>query len=149
MKNLPKRIQAKTSPKHVEVEACILWCIDPRFRGAREKLLEVTGIKNPDLLLLAGGAKSLARKNSPEQEFVTTQLKKLAAAHHWKLLILTVHVDCAMYGGLKAFGGDTAKERKKLLADLKKSREALRGQLPADITIETALVDFHGIHNIA
>jgi hypothetical protein len=148
MKNLPEKIEVETSPKHIEVEACIVWCVDPRFRGAREKFLEVTGFKNPDLLIIAGGARSLAMEDSPEQVFVINQLKKLAAAHHWKQLILTVHVDCAMYGGLKAFGSDAAREKKKLFADLKNAKRASRRQLPTDITIETALVDFGGIHAV-
>ncbi len=148
MKKIPKKIEIETSPARVEVEACIVWCVDPRFRGAREKFLEVTGFKNPDLLIIAGGARSLAMEDSSEQTFAINQLKKLAAAHHWKRLILTVHTDCAMYGGLKAFGSDAAKERKKLLADLKNAKKAARQQLPTDITIETALLDFSGIHAV-
>jgi carbonic anhydrase len=97
-----KRVFRFETPRQgYQCDAAVVWCFDNRFDLGFRKFLKRIGVKNPDPIKIAGGAKSLA---SPEQttdrDFVLKQIRASVRLHDTRRVILMVHSDCGAYGGL-------------------------------------------------
>lgn len=134
------------SPRdHYVSDAAVLWCFDYRFHRAFEKFLKRSGVVQPDVIRIAGGAKALA---SPalenEREYILDQIRKSIALHATKRVVLMVHSDCGAYGGLKAFGGDVEAEVRHHEAELDRAAQVVSDAFPG-IEVTACFVDFEGV----
>src|SRR6266700_6487303 len=92
-------------------DAAVLCCFDQRIRLAVYKFLQKRGILRPDMIVIAGGAKTLASpRNDFERDFILEQVRMSILLHKTELACIMCHSDCATYGGLAAYDGDPAKE---------------------------------------
>src|SRR5512143_2246855 len=101
-------------------DAAVLCCFDHRINVAVRKFLKKRGIERPDMIVVAGGAKTLASpRNDFERDFILEQVRMSIRLHQTKLVLVMSHSDCATYGGLAQFNGDkeaeAAHHRKELL----------------------------------
>lgn len=134
-----------SSPAAYTADAAVLCCFDYRIQQVTRKFLKKQGVLQPDWIIVAGGAKTLASPhNDFEQEFILEQVRMSIKLHGTRRVILTCHSDCATYGGLAAYGGDRAAEAKHHVAELDKAAEYVRSSFP-DVQIDTYLVDFEGV----
>src|SRR5712664_2419624 len=126
-------------------DASVVACFDNRFEIACRKLLKRIGVRQPDPIKIAGGAKALA---SPEEEFhrkfVLDQIRKSMRLHGTERVILMLHSDCGAYGGLAGrFQGDTAAEAGHYRAELGRASEFLIDAIPG-LTVEHFVLNFEG-----
>src|SRR6184192_4411681 len=92
-------------------DAAVLCCFDQRIRLAVAKFLQGQGILRPDMIIVAGGARTLASpRNDFERDFILEQVRMSILLHQTPCVFLMSHSDCATYGGLAAFGGDRERE---------------------------------------
>jgi carbonic anhydrase len=127
-------------------DASVVACFDNRFDNAKRKFLKRIGVRQPDPIRIAGGAKSLA---SPDHEFhrtfVIDQIQKSIRLHGTERVILMLHSDCGAYGGLEqAFHGDTDAENAHYHAELASATAFLKGAIPG-IRVESYIVNFEGV----
>jgi hypothetical protein len=108
--------------------------------------LKRIGIVNPDPIIVAGGAKSLASpEHESDREFLVSQVEKSIRLHGTDRVILLLHSDCGAYGGLhKIFDGDEAKEVAHHREELRRADSILRNAFPA-VSVECYFVDFVGV----
>src|SRR5207249_11908205 len=93
-------------PEPYVSDAAVLCCFDERIRLAVNKFLRRQGILRPDMIVVAGGAKTLASpRNDFERNFILEQVRMSMRLNPTARLVLTSHSDCGNYGGLAAFGG--------------------------------------------
>ena len=104
------------------------------------------GIVNPDPIIVAGGAKSLASpEHEADRDFLIGQVEKSIRLHGTDRVVLLLHSDCGAYGGLqKAFGGDQTAEFHHHRDELRRAHAALKEVFPT-LTIECYFVDFGGV----
>jgi len=94
-----------SSPAPYVADAAVLCCFDHRMQLVTRKFLKRNGVAQPDWIVVAGGAKTLASpRNDFEQEFILEQIRMSIKLHRTQLVILTCHSDCATYGGLATYG---------------------------------------------
>lgn len=130
----------KVLQDHYRAEACLVWCFDQRFSRSLRKLLQIRRWSKYDLVMVAGGAKSLiSRSDESERRFVLDQVTKSLKLHHAKRIVLMLHQDCGAYGGSSAF--PAGEELHRLENDLLKAK-ALIGRSFPKIVVEGLLVDF-------
>ena len=87
-------------------DAAVLCCFDHRISLATRKFLRKQGIVRPDMIVVAGGAKTLASpRNDFERDFILEQVRMSIRLHRTARVFLMSHSDCATYGGLAAFDG--------------------------------------------
>ena len=140
-----KVFQFESSPEPYVAEAAVLCCFDYRINLAVRKFLQNNSISHPDMIIVAGGAKTLASpRNSFERDFILEQIRLSIRLHACRRVILTSHSDCATYGGLAHFNGDQAAESVHHKAELQRAAELVRSQFP-EVTVETYFVKFDGI----
>ena len=107
---MPKIFHFDSPPEPYVADAAVLCCFDQRIRLAANKFLRQQGILRPDMIVVAGGAKTLASpRNDFERDFIPEQVRMSVRLHQTSRLFLMSHSDCATYGGLEAFGGDRKK----------------------------------------
>ena len=88
-------------------DAAVLCCFDHRISTAVRKFLKKQGIERADMIIVAGGAKTLASpRNDFEQDFILEQVRMSIRLHQTKRVMVMSHSDCATYGGLAHFKGD-------------------------------------------
>ncbi|HVO60132.1 MAG TPA: carbonic anhydrase [Terriglobales bacterium] len=134
-----------SSPAAYVAEAAVLCCFDHRINLAVRKFLQRNAITHPDMIIVAGGAKTLASpRNDFERDFILEQIRLSINLHACRRVILTSHSDCATYGGLARFHGDSAAESVHHKAELQRAAELVRSQFP-DLKVETYFVKFDGI----
>ena len=64
-----------SAPEPYVADAAVLTCFDQRIRLAVHKFLQKQGIVRPDMIVVAGGAKTLASpRNDFEQDRKSTRL---------------------------------------------------------------------------
>lgn len=144
-----KKLQFKSSQKHYQADACIVWCFDDRFSKLLRKFTKDQVFKYFDLIKIGGGAKALADKNNKaDQKFVVKQIQTSLQLHHPKTIILMTHSDCGAYGGLAAFGNNQIFEQKKHCAFLREAKKNLQQELPPSVKIKTVFADFNGLKEI-
>jgi len=127
-------------------DAAVVWCFDSRFQVGFHKFLKRQSIANFDEIRIAGGAKSLASGDRPEdREFVLGQIRTSIRLHGTELVILTLHSDCGAYGGLNGgFCGDAAAEARHHETELMRAAECVRNEIPG-VKVQTLFVDFEGV----
>ncbi len=135
------------SPReHYAAQACVVWCFDDRFYKLLKAFGKQNGLKNIDLVKVAGGAKALAGGPSPERDFVLNQVKTSIRLHGAKRVILMLHRDCGAYGGSKNFeNGDV--ERKNHETQLRAAKDFLADEIPG-VAVDAYFADFDGLYEI-
>jgi carbonic anhydrase len=127
-------------------DAAIVWCFDNRFDLGFRKFLKRIGVTYPDPIKIAGGAKVLASpEHETDREFVMEQIRTSIRLHGTRRVILMVHSDCGVYGGLAAgFGGDAAAEAAHHERELQRAAVNLKEAIPG-IEVQGYFVDFEGV----
>ena len=81
-----------SSPAPYVADAAVLCCFDHRMQLVTRKFLKRNGVAQPDWIVVAGGAKTLASpRNDFEQEFILEQIRMSIKLHRTQLVILTCH----------------------------------------------------------
>jgi hypothetical protein len=126
-------------------DAAVLTCFDQRIRATLNKFLHRQGILRPDMIVVAGGAKTLASpRNNFERDFILEQVRMSILLHGTKRAFLFCHSDCATYGGLAAYNGDAAAEADHHFKELDNAAGILNTAFP-DLEVQCFLVNFEGI----
>ena len=121
-------------------DAAVLCCFDHRISTAVRKFLKKRGIERADMIVVAGGAKTLASpRNDFEQDFIRL--------HQTKRVMVMSHSDCATYGGLAHFKGDREAEADHHRSELLRAGELLTSNFP-NISVEPYFVKFDGIWEV-
>ena len=129
-------------------DAAVLCCFDARINQVVRKFLRKQGIERPDMIIVAGGAKTLASpRNDFEQDFILEQVRMSILLHKAPRVLLTCHSDCATYGGLAHFNGDQAAEAEHHRSELHRAAELLSSNFPG-ISVEPYFVKFDGIWEV-
>ncbi len=142
-----KKVFHFASPQaRYECDAAILWCFDNRFDLGFRKFLKRIGVKYPDPIKVAGGAKCLSSpEREADREFVLEQIRKSIQLHGTKRVILMVHSDCGAYGGLASgFDGDAKTEAAHHERELISAAAYLSKAIPG-MEVQGYFVDFEGI----
>src|SRR4051812_30940761 len=114
-------------PEAYVADAAVLCCFDQRIRLAVNKFLQRQGILRPDMIVVAGGAKTLASpRNEFERGLIPAQVRMSIRLHKASQLVPMSHSDCATYGGLQAFGGDTNREMAHHRGELQRSAKLVK-----------------------
>ncbi len=145
-----KRVLKFHSPTgQYRCDAAVVACFDHRFHGVLRRFLARRRIVHPDLILVGGGAKSLASpEREPDRAFLVAQIEKSIRLHGTERVILMLHSDCGAYGGLQhTFGGDETAELDHHRNELRRAYEVLKGVFPA-LAIERYFVDFAGVRQL-
>ncbi|MFZ0285484.1 MAG: carbonic anhydrase [Terriglobales bacterium] len=133
-------------PEAYTADAAVLCCFDQRIRLAVNKFLQRQGILRPDMIIVAGGAKTLASpRNDFERDFILEQVRMSARLHGTKRMFLMSHSDCATYGGLAAFDGDRDREAQHHQQELQRAAELVKANFP-ELTVTCFFVNFDGVH---
>jgi hypothetical protein len=126
-------------------DAAVLCCFDQRIRLTVNKFLQRRGIVRPDMIVVAGGAKTLASpRNDFERDFILEQVRMSILLHRTGRVFLMSHSDCATYGGLAAFSGDHAREADHHKHELFRAAELIRSNF-VDVDVECFFVTFEGV----
>jgi carbonic anhydrase len=129
-------------------DAAVLCCFDHRISTAVRKFLKKQGIERADMIIVAGGAKTLASpRNNFEQDFILEQVRMSIRLHQTKRVLVMSHSDCATYGGLAHFKGDRQAEADHHRSELLRAGELLTSNFP-NISVEPYFVKFDGIWGI-
>lgn len=127
-------------------DAVVLSCFDERIRQVTRKFLQRQGILRPDMVVVAGGAKTLASpRNDFERDFILEQIRMSVRLHQTARVLLMSHSDCATYGGLKAYEGDRQREKQHHRQELEHAAELVRENFP-QLEVQCFFVDFEGVH---
>ncbi|HEV2697363.1 MAG TPA: carbonic anhydrase [Terriglobales bacterium] len=126
-------------------DAAVLTCFDQRIRQSVNKFLQRRGILRPDMIVVAGGAKTLASpRNDFERDFILEQVRMSMLLHGTKRAYLFCHSDCATYGGLAAYKNDVAAEAEHHFQELERAAGILKTAFP-ELRIECFFVNFEGV----
>lgn len=126
-------------------DAVVLTCFDFRINQAVRKFLRRHGVQSPDMIVIAGGAKTLASpRNDFERDFILEQVRLAIQLHRAQRVILMSHSDCATYGGLAAFQGDPKVEAAHHKQELQRGVDLLKDKFP-QLTVEPYFVNFEGV----
>ena len=144
-----KKIFHFDSPAEAYVaDAAVLTCFDHRVSTAVRKFLKKQGIERPDMIVVAGGAKTLASpRNDFEQDFILEQIRMSIRLHQTKRVLIMSHSDCATYGGLAHFKGDRVAEAAHHHAELLRAGELVCTNFPG-ISVEPYFVKFDGVWEV-
>jgi hypothetical protein len=137
-----------SSPDPYVADAAVLCCFDHRISMAVRKFLKKQGIARADMIIVAGGAKTLASpRNDFEQNFILEQVRMSIGLHQAARVLVMSHSDCATYGGLEHFKGDEAAEAEQHRGELLRASELLAANFPG-ISIEPFFVKFDGVWEV-
>src|SRR6266702_2940549 len=115
-------------PEPYIADAAVLTCFDQSIRLAVNKFLQRQGILRPDMIVVAGGAKTLASpRNDFEQDFILEQVRMSIRLHQTQRVLVMSHSDCATYGGLAHFKGDKQAEAEHHRSELLRAGEMMFG----------------------
>jgi len=135
-------------PDPYVADAAVLCCFDHRISMAVRKFLRKQGIERADMIIVAGGAKTLASpRNDFEQDFILEQVRMSIRLHQTERVLVMSHSDCATYGGLAHFKGDRDAEADHHRAELLRARDLLTTSF-SDISVEPYFVKFDGIWQV-
>jgi carbonic anhydrase len=141
---MKKLFHHDSSPDAYVADAAVLCCFDERIRQATNKFLKRKGIAHPDMIVVAGGAKTLATpRNDFEQDFILEQIRMSIRLHQAKKVILTCHSDCATYGGLATYKGDLQVEANHHWSELRRAAELVHATFP-EVEVVTYFINFEG-----
>lgn len=134
-----------SAPDPYIADAAVLCCFDERIRQTVQKFLKKQGILRPDMVIVAGGAKTLASpRNDFERDFILEQVRMSILLHKSPRVYLMSHSDCATYGGLAAFDGDRERESAHHKTELKRAGELIKERFPGT-EVECFFVNFEGV----
>jgi len=129
-------------------DAAVLCCFDHRISTVVRKFLRKQGIERPDMIIVAGGAKTLASpRNDFEQDFILEQVRMSVRLHQTKRVLVMSHSDCATYGGLAQFKGDRKAEAEHHGAELQRAAVLLTDNF-SDLSVEPYFVKFDGVWEV-
>lgn len=129
-------------------DAAVLCCFDHRISKAVRQFLEQQAIQRADMIIVAGGAKTLASpRNDFEQDFILEQVRMSIRLHQTKRVLVMSHSDCATYGGLANFKGDREAEAVHHRGELLRAGELLTSNFPG-ISVEPYFVKFDGVWEV-
>jgi carbonic anhydrase len=135
-------------PEPYVADAAVLCCFDHRISRAVRKFLKKQGIEHADMIVVAGGAKTLASpRNDFEQDFILEQVRMSIRLHHTKRVLVMSHSDCATYGGLAHFKGDRTAEASHHRGELLRAADLLTTNFPG-ISVEPYFVKFDGVWEV-
>jgi hypothetical protein len=135
-------------PEQYIADAAVLCCFDQRIHLAVHKFLQRQSIVRPDMIVVAGGAKTLASpRNDFERDFILEQVRMSIRLHRTQRMFLMSHSDCATYGGLAAFDGDQGREASHHEQELRRAAELVRANFP-ELTVRCFFVNFDGVHAV-
>ena len=130
-------------------DAAVLCCFDHRIGTAVHKFLKKQAIARADMIVVAGGAKTLASpRNDFERDFILEQVRMSIRLHQTKRVLVMSHSDCATYGGLAHFKGDRQAEADHYRSELLRAGELLTSNFPG-ISVEPYFVKFDGIWEVS
>jgi len=136
-------------PEPYVADAAVLCCFDARISRAVRKFLKKQNIQQPDMIVVAGGAKTLASpRNDFEQDFILEQVRMSIRLHQTKRVLVMSHSDCATYGGLAHFKGDRSAEATHHRGELLRAAELLTTNFPG-ISVEPYFVKFDGVWEVS
>src|SRR5438552_4047763 len=142
---MQKLFHFDSSPAPYVADAAVLCCFDHRIQLVTRRFLKRKGVAQPDWIVVAGGAKTLASpRNDFEQEFILEQIRMSIKLHRTRRVILTCHSDCATYGGLATYGNNRQAEAEHHLVELSRAAELVQTSFPG-VDIDTYFVDFEGV----
>ena len=134
--------------EHYVADAAVLCCFDYRISTAVRKFLKKQGIERADMIVVAGGAKTLASpRNDFERDFILVLVRLSIGLHHARRVLVMSHSDCATYGGLEHFKGDQAAEAEHHREELLRAGELLTATFP-HISVEPYFVTFDGVWEV-
>ena len=129
-------------------DAAVLCCFDYRISTVVRKFLKKQGIERADMIVVAGGAKTLASpRNDFEQDFILEQVRMSIRLHQSERVLVMSHSDCATYGGLAHFKGDRQAEAEHHRRELLRAGELLTANFPG-ISVEPYFVKFDGVWEV-
>jgi carbonic anhydrase len=129
-------------------DAAVLCCFDHRISSVVRKFLKKQAIERADMIVVAGGAKTLASpRNDFEQDFILEQVRMSIRLHQTKRVLVMSHSDCATYGGLAHFKGDQTAEADHHRSELLRAGELLTSNFPS-VSVEPYFVKFDGIWEV-
>jgi carbonic anhydrase len=129
-------------------DAAVLCCFDHRISTAVRQFLKDQAIERADMIIVAGGAKTLASpRNDFEQDFILEQVRMSIRLHQTKRVLVMSHSDCATYGGLAHFKGDREAEAVHHRSELLRAGELLTSNFPG-ISVEPYFVKFDGVWEV-
>jgi carbonic anhydrase len=135
-------------PDPYVADATVLCCFDHRISIAVRKFVRKQGIERADMIVVAGGAKTLASpRNDFEQDFILEQVRMSIRLHQSERVLVLTHSDCATYGGLAHFNGDQAAEAEHHRQELLRAGELLTANFPG-ISVEPYFVKFDGVWQV-
>src|SRR5579862_6140084 len=132
-------------PEAYVADAAVLSCFDQRIRLVTNKFLKRQGILRPDMIVVAGGAKTLASpRNDAERNFILDQVATSLRLHATKSFFLMTHSDCGAYGGLAAFKNDREREANHHQGELQHAAELVKNSFP-ELAVRCFFVGFDGV----
>jgi len=109
------------------------------------KFLQKRGVRRPDMIVVAGGARTLASpRNDFERDFILEQVRMSILLHRTERVFLMSHSDCATYGGLAAFGGSPEKEALHHKQELRRAAQLVKDRFP-EVRVECFFINFEGV----
>jgi hypothetical protein len=142
---MEKTFHFDCSPDAYIADAAVLCCFDERIRQTVYKFLKHERILRPDMIVVAGGARTLASpRNDFERDFILEQVRMSILLHKSPRVFLMSHSDCATYGGLAAFGGDREREATHHKTELQRAAQLIKDKFP-DVEVRCFFVNFEGV----
>jgi carbonic anhydrase len=145
---LRKVFHFDSPPEAYVADAAVLCCFDHRISTVVREFLKKQGIERADMIVVAGGAKTLASpRNDFEQDFILEQVRMSIRLHQTERVLVMSHSDCATYGGLAHFNGDREAEAEHHRKELLRARDLLAGSFEK-ISVEPYFVKFDGVWRV-
>src|SRR6266700_1337770 len=142
---MQKAFHFDSSSEPYVADAAVLCCFDQRIRLAVNKFLQRKEILRPDMIVVAGGAKTLASpRNDFERDFILEQVRMSILLHRTERVLLMCHSDCATYGGLAAFHGDKEREAQHHRGEPRRAGGFGKEKFPG-VAAEGFFVNFDGV----
>jgi hypothetical protein len=142
---MEKLFHFDSAPEPYVADAAVLTCFDQRIRQTLNKFLQRRGILLPDMIVVAGGAKTLASpRHDFERDYILEQIRMSILLHATKRAYLVCHSDCGAYGGLAAYNGDAGAEARHHFEELKRAADLVKTRFP-ELNIHCLLVNFEGV----
>src|SRR5262249_13737 len=96
LKSVQKVFHFDSPPDPYVADGAVLCCFDQRIQLAVYKFLQKKHILRPDMIIVAGGAKTLASpRNDFERDFILEQVRMSILLHKTERILLMSHSDCA------------------------------------------------------
>ena len=129
-------------------DAAVLCCFDHRINRVVRKFLKNQKIERYDMIIVAGGAKTLASPRTDfEQAFILDEVRTSIKLHQTKRVLVMSHSDCATYGGLAHFKGDRAAEAAHHREELLRAGALVAENFPG-VSVEPYFVRFDGVWEV-